>query len=313
VPFEETLINLGHNREVLLKSVEDSAIPQLPLKIQIGLVAEARKVSTQLTALLASLLTTRQNEKGAAESAATARASSAEVDAYRTRASGAVAELEQTRTAYGVLLTEFGNFRTQTELVIKLGEDSQKISQDALESRSHSELARVTKAIEEKEASLTAAVTVALAGALELFRVQGQGLVTEVMAAELARAQTSSAQLISSKGAFEVESAGLLTKTRESLRTTEALAQSFVDDSQLKTNERFSELLKLEDVIREKIRLATNFQLFHAFQTRQMAIVVSKEFWRNALFAIVGLSFILSCAFVIYLFLSNPSYNVAFF
>ena len=52
IPFSETLINLSRNRDILLKSIENIALPQLPLKIQNQLIADARKVSTQLTLLV---------------------------------------------------------------------------------------------------------------------------------------------------------------------------------------------------------------------------------------------------------------------
>ena len=71
--------------------------------------------------------------------------------------------------------------------------------------------------------------------------------------------------------------------------------------------------MKLEDIIREKIRLATNYQLFNAFNTRQLAIAVEKDFWRNALFIVVGCSFLLAVALIFYLFFANPTYNAAFF
>ena len=51
IPFEETLINLSRNRDILLKSIDDGAIPQLPLKIQETILNDARKVSAQLSNL----------------------------------------------------------------------------------------------------------------------------------------------------------------------------------------------------------------------------------------------------------------------
>ena len=52
ISFEETLINLSRNRDILRKSIEQNAVPQLPLKIQTTLIADVRKVSTHLVALI---------------------------------------------------------------------------------------------------------------------------------------------------------------------------------------------------------------------------------------------------------------------
>jgi hypothetical protein len=97
------------------------------------------------------------------------------------------------------------------------------------------------------------------------------------------------------------------------LSATETRAADIIEGNEKKIASLVEELNKLENVIREKIRLATNYQLFHAFQTRQLAIVEEKKFWRNALFGIVGLSFLLSAALIIYLFVATPTYNAAFF
>jgi len=51
IPFDETLINLSQNRDVLREAVKAGKIPQLPLKIQNALLSEAKKTSSHLTAL----------------------------------------------------------------------------------------------------------------------------------------------------------------------------------------------------------------------------------------------------------------------
>ncbi|HEX9199363.1 MAG TPA: hypothetical protein VF865_07380 [Acidobacteriaceae bacterium] len=400
IPFEETLINLGRNRDVLLKSIEASALPQLPLKIQSSLIADARKVSAQLTALIGGtdavlpfesavddltasiwysnlqnmsgevlglheklnqlkalerelrqlndraksfkaseeraasglerldqaliavegsvgnlaaivqeaqkqfdmtkdseqkvvgfLTVAQQNEKGSAESAATARAASAEVDSLRTRADTAVLEVEQTRSAYASLTNEITAFKGQTEAGLKQAQETQEKGFKELTDGAQAEFTRLSKVAEERE----------------------EALVAEVRAAEAARVLAAGTQLAASKAAFDASAAELVTKNKEALGIAEKRATTIIDESEIKTKERFEELEKLEDIIREKIRLATNFQLFHAFQTRQMDIAVGKKFWRNSLFGFVGVSFALSVLFIVYLFIASPSYNAAFY
>ena len=211
----------------------------------------------------------------------------------RTRADTAVLEVEQTRAAYTSLTNEITAFRVQTEAALKQAKESQE--REFLRTRRDIPLARfarLTRVVDERDSTLAA----------------------EVRAAEATRVMASNRpEPSSSKAAFESEAAQVVAKNKEALEAAEKRSKTIIEESEAKTKERFEELEKLEDVIREKIRLATNFQLFHAFQTRQMAIAVGKEFWRNALFSFVGFSFLLSIAFITYLFLASPSYNAAFY
>src|SRR5579859_898396 len=52
IPFEETLVNLSRNRDILLASINTGALPQLPLKIQKTLISDATNVATNLTAMV---------------------------------------------------------------------------------------------------------------------------------------------------------------------------------------------------------------------------------------------------------------------
>lgn len=389
IPFEETLINLSLDRDVLLKSIETSALPQLPLKIQNSLVADARKVSTHLAALIsgtdavipfgsavddltadiwysnlqnmsgevlglqeklnqlktlektlrqlgersdafrkteenaehtvkrlqefvsdaetsaarvakhatevqqhsdtvksteqqiqAALTIAQQNEKGSVESASTARAASGEIEAIRVRANTLTPELEQAKAGYESLTTQLSAFRSQTELTLKAAQETQAADH-----------ARLSKSVDEKV----------------------NQVLEDLRTAETSRELASSAQLTASKTAFETEATKAITSTKTALVEIETRARSVAEENERKTTERFDELQKLEDVVREKIRLATNYQLFHSFQTRQFAIVTEKKFWRNALFAVVGVSFLLSIALIVYLFEATITYNATFF
>jgi hypothetical protein len=52
IPLEETLINLTHNRDVLIDAVEKNKLVQLPLKLQYNLLAQTQKVSESLNGLI---------------------------------------------------------------------------------------------------------------------------------------------------------------------------------------------------------------------------------------------------------------------
>ena len=61
-----------------------------------------------------------------------------------------------------------------------------------------------------------------------------------------------------------------------------------------------SELDSLEGQIKDSIRRATGFTLFHSFQKRQEDLVASKKFWAMMLAIVVAISLSLSIAFIIY-------------
>jgi hypothetical protein len=51
IPLEETLLNLSHNRDILLDAADKNKLQQLPLKLQYNLLAQTQKISESLTAL----------------------------------------------------------------------------------------------------------------------------------------------------------------------------------------------------------------------------------------------------------------------
>lgn len=235
------------------------------------------------------------------------------MDAFKTRAGAAISELEATRSAYVSLTDELTKFKIQIESGLAAIQVTQKDQYEELEKHAKAEIARLTTAIEDRETALSSTITTTLKVGVDAFVAQGAALLGEVRAAEALRVQASSLQLATSKAAFDTETAKLIAKNKESLDASDDRSKQIILENETKTAERFTELEKLEDIIREKIRLATNFQLFHAFQTRQIAIVQSKEFWRNALFACVGLSFVVSVLFIFYLFFGHAAYNAAFY
>jgi hypothetical protein len=52
ISLEETLINLSHNRDILLDAADKHKLVQLPLKLQYNLLAQTQKISESLTALV---------------------------------------------------------------------------------------------------------------------------------------------------------------------------------------------------------------------------------------------------------------------
>src|SRR5207249_10167671 len=52
IPLEETLINLSHNRDLILDAVDKNRLVQLPLKLQYVLYSQIQKISEALNSLV---------------------------------------------------------------------------------------------------------------------------------------------------------------------------------------------------------------------------------------------------------------------
>jgi hypothetical protein len=87
---------------------------------------------------------------------------------------------------------------------------------------------------------------------------------------------------------------------RETLKAQDAKYEDQRTNAQKEYNRLVSELDKLEGQIKDSIRRATGFTLFHSFQKRQEALVSSKNFWAKMLALVVFISLGLSIAFIIY-------------
>jgi hypothetical protein len=422
IPFEETLINLSKNRDLLIAAIEDSAVPQLPLKIQNQLLSETRKISTQLTQLVggvdsivtlesavddltatiwysnlqnmsgeilgfhkkqnqlkaletslrdltrratdfqakeesadrasqkislganeavslvgaiksgadevsqrvsavkdteqkasASLAIIQQEEKSIAQSVVSSRTSAAEVEAQKIRAESVVAELDKARIDYASLVKDLEDFRHQTEIGLTEARTQQQAEFNSLDQLVQAEITGLHTAASETTAALTTAINSTLKSSVDQFEMESNAIVVKLDDAEMTREKKLSNALKKATEDFTEEATKIKDEFRKNYEAATAKSNSLIDDNELKTQERFEELIKLEDVIREKIRLATNFQLFHAFQTRQLAIAKGKDLWRNALFGFVTFSFVLAVSFIIYLFVAHPTYDAAFY
>lgn len=411
IPFEESLINLSHSRDLLISSIEDGALPQLPLKIQNQLIADAKRVSAQLTQLLngadsvvalgsavddltatiwnsnlqnmsgeilgfqkkqnqlktlertlrdlareaeefkekeaaaeqalqeiqsrsgqasfaaeaiqrnaeeiansasfskeaeqeiaASLALAQEQAKSIAESLASSNASVAELDSQKSTGESIISELETLRGDYATLTQELTEFKAAVLQEIEEHRENQRNEYEALDEKSREQLAKLQESVSDATDTLSKTVKSTLKSAIDEFEANTSTLLSTLEASEEAREQKATSALKKASEDFSKELDELTVRSN-----------TLITEAEQKTKERFEELLALEDVVREKIRLATNYQLFHAFQTRQLAIAEGKNFWRNALFGLVGLSFALAVAFIVYLFIGKPAYDASFY
>jgi hypothetical protein len=280
----------------LMETVKNAELESEKVKLVVETASKGvEKLAQGQAVALAAVASAQQNERNTSESAATARAGAGEISSLRTQATTSITELEGGRTGYQALLQELTTSRTQWDAALRASLDSHKQGFESEKAIDQSERKRLVKLIEDKDAALTTLVNTTLSTAVTGFSTQ------------------SASQLAVSKTAFESEAKKFLTETRTKLDQLENHSSSIVEINTQKTTERFEALQKLESLISEKIRLATNFQLFHSFQTRQLALAESVKYWQNALFIAVGSSVGLSILFVIWILLKSPTYNAAFF
>lgn len=422
IPFEETLINLSHCRDVLLQAIESTAIAQLPLKIQRQMLADAHKVSTHLQALVngtdavvpftsavddlistvwysriedihgevlglqkklnqlkglerslreldshaqrlqstehvaaeiieklgtvrtsadasldeirtkqaegekvaaaakeseqrttASLAVAQQAEKSLSESSVAARNAAAELEALKQKADTTSKEIADLRAAIEKDRTDLTIFKAEFEggLEAEKRDFVQKFG--SLEESGKTEYARLTKDISDRSTQFKTELDTIVKTAVDRVESNFNTLKTELQNTDATRNSNAAAQLAASKTAFETESNNLQKATKEKLSAIEASAQEIVETNERMTAERIQELKDLESQIRDKILLATNYQLFHSFQTRQLAIAKSVNFWKYALFACVGISFLATLVLIGCLVFGHPTYDAAFF
>ena len=421
IPFDETLINLSNNRDVLSDAVKAGKIPQLPLKVQISLLSDARKASLHLTALgngtdailplenavedltatvwqsnlqllsgevlglqtklnqlktlesslrsltrkaedfgvvedraeksvvrieelaqaselagkraieggeavekllsatkdieqraTAAWTSIQQQEKTITDSAANTKLMAADVVAASNRSKQLLADLETLKTEYSKLQDQIGAFRIETETALKTAAASQAASYSALDAKSKSDFTVLQVKLDEKFQALSVATTTATTATATLIQKDAAELLASVKAAEQLRQQTAQAQLKSNADSFAAAATDIENSYKEQSEATTLRADAIIDKNKEETMRLTNELDRLEGLIREKIQLATNYQLFHSFQTRQLAIAKGKTFWVWALAACVLVSICLSAWLITYLPYVKV-FNVAFY
>ena len=410
IPFEETLVNLTNDRDVLKDAIEKSRLPQLPLKVQEAILTEAKRVSTHLVAiangtdaviplessvedLTASVwysglhnltgellglqkklnqIKTLESSLGAAKrkaeefieleskataalglmeghvaGAAQANAKISETVASSETAVAHVKEIEQQAGAsYATIQQNTKNstdnaatiavYASETEISNKRARDLLNETESLREAfRSSDELMKALKTstegtlttIEETmKASVESIRKVAVDGTeslksdtstqLQAFiaaaKVDCDTLLTATQKAENDRAVDARDQLEKNKSEFGKAARSTEEVYKEKFLKLEESASKTISENDAELTRLTTHLTQLEDVIREKIELATNYQLFHSFQTRQHAIEKSKNFWAIALATCVALSAVVSIIFICYLPYVKV-YNAAFY
>ena len=421
IPFDETLLNLAHNRDVLREAIRQARIPQLPLKIQETLLTDAKKVSTHLIAIAngsdailplenavedltasvwysglqnlsgeilglqtklnqlkalettlraaqrraeefeqketkateilsqlgslsesalkastqiseavastetigsrlkeveqqagASFAAIQQNSKSATDGAAAIGVHSSETEAFAKRTKELLTEVEALRDAFRLLEEQLKSLGTATETTLKESQASHDSRLTGIAEGAKTEIEALRKSSTEAVDALVKDSSAKVAASLAQIQEDASAVAATLQKAEEDRKVRWNSQLAASKEEFVTESKAVRETYRASFEELESKAMQTINKNEAELERLTKHLTELEDIIREKIELATNYQLFHSFQTRQYAIEKSKNFWAWALAGCVALSVIVSSIFIWYLPYVKV-YNAAFY
>jgi hypothetical protein len=267
--------------------------------------AMAETIATQIKGseqqTQASLATIAQSIKTANDGAAAIGVHASETEASTQRAKELLSESEALRSAYKSLEEGLKTLTTSTESALTASQNSQEARILSLEENTKTGIESLRSSTVEATEILKAETNAKIAAAL-----------ATLQKAEEDRAAQSKAQLTRSTEAFNTAADSATEAYRARFTELDTKATQIIDDNGRELKRLTTHLDELEAIIHEKIQLATNFQLFHSFQTRQFAIRKSKRFWGWALASCVALSLAAS-GIVIWKLQSVDIHNAAFY
>jgi methyl-accepting chemotaxis protein len=208
IPFDETLINLSQNRDVLREAVKMGKIPQVPLKIQNSLLSEAKKTSLHLTALANGTDTVLQLENAVEDLTTTVWESnlqllSGEILGLQTKQNQLKA-LESSLRNLSRKAEEFGSLERRAEQstgkIEALAESSENTNKRLLEIATASELlATSAKEIEQRATSSWTSIQ------QHEKAITDSAASTKLIAADVEAASNRSKQVLADIEALKVE------------------------------------------------------------------------------------------------------------
>jgi hypothetical protein len=181
-----------------------------------------------------------------------------------------------------------------------------------LDAKAKSDFTALHTKLNEDFQALSVATNTTLVTTTNTLKTEATTLSTALQAAEQTRTERAQSQLKLSSDSFTAAATDLDAQYKKLSEEAMSRSNELIAKNDTETKRLTEELDRLEGFIREKIQLATNYQLFHSFQTRQFAIEKGKMFWVWALAACVAVSICLSIWLIIYLPYVKV-FNVAFY
>jgi outer membrane murein-binding lipoprotein Lpp len=301
VSLDESFINLNSAKYILTDAIEKRKLVQLPITVQKALLSQLEAISRSLTNLVNGTDEV-ENLVNYVEQLNTAiwqyglHNLSDELLGYRDK-------MNQLKSQE----VEIVNLRREIEKAL----DSKKTLEELLNQASTSaDSLKSFMAISEEHAkktseNLTATTQTNLnSGAILATIQQNETVVTQL----LSSVKTSSAEVLALETRIK-EFYSQIDQYRSKIEFATSDAQAAVKTNKEATDELIKNLRELEDQIKDQIRKATGFSLFHSFQTRQFELAKAKQFWVYALMVLVATSLGVS----IYAMSSTSVFDVAFY
>lgn len=301
VSLDESFINLNSAKLILADAIEKRKLIQLPITVQKLLLGHLEAISRALTNLT--------NGTDEVENLASA--------------------IEQLNTAiwqYGLhglsdellgYATKMNQLKEQEVTIAQLSRDLEA----ALEEKAQLEalIVSATETVAKSASLLTETDTTKKKVDENLSSTTQASQMSSALLTTLQQNETTSTQLLASSKASNAEVLALEPKIKEfygqiddyrkKITATTEGAEKAIKTNKDATDELVKHLGILEDQIRVQIQKATGFSLFHSFQTRQLELAKSKNFWIWAL----GFLVLASLGVSIFVIWSTTVFDVAFY
>lgn len=301
VSLDESFINLNTAKYILSDAIEKRKLVQLPITVQKVILTHLESISRSLTNLI----------NGADEV---------------ENLSNYIEQLNTAIWQYGLhnlsdellgYMNKMNQLKTQEVEIANLRRDLQaalkeKQKLESLIAKADETVGSLSAQLAETEVNkkktdenLSAATQSSQSAAALLSTIQQN----ETTATQLlASTKTSNAEVLALEPKIK-EFYNQIDQYRNKITSTTENAQTAVNANKDATDELINKLGELEDQIKVQIQKATGFSLFHSFQTRQLELAKSKQFWVWALVSLVLASIGLS----IYVIHSTTIFDVAFY
>lgn len=260
----------------------------------------------------ASYATIQQNTKNSTDSAAAIAAYADETEISNKRSRELLNEVETLRESFRASDEAMKALKTSTGGILKTSQSTHDANLAAIEETAKANFENIRKFAADSTESLKSETNAKLGTTLAAAKADVDSFVAASQKAELERAAQAKDQLEANRSEFVKAAKATEESYQSKYLELERSASETITKNDAELTRLTTHLAALEDVIREKIELATNYQLFHSFQTRQHAIEKSKNFWAKALGLCVTLSAAVSIVFICYLPYVKV-YNAAFY
>lgn len=301
ISLNESFINLNSAKDILMDSLENKKLIQLPISIQKTLLSDLEAISRSLTNLI--------NGTDEIENL-TNYIEKLNVSIWQYGMHNLSEELLGYLKKMNQLKTqevEIANLKRELEAAM-----SQKIVLENLVSDANHAVENLNQIVAKSESNKNK--TEENVSSTSQLNQNSIALLSTIQQNE-----TTSTQLLSNTKTSHSEVIAIEPKIKEfysqidayrnKITSTTDDANTAISTNKEETGNLIINLKQLEDQIKVQIQKATGFSLFHSFQTRQYELAKSKKFWIYALGSLV----LASLGVSVFIITTTTNYDVAFF